>query len=131
MSITRCETQARIDIAGHAERDVLDKLSSRAVDAQVEKGDTSEAPPISPLTQSAIVVPASERQGLLSSLEIIPQINNAQNYTRRTKWCLTLIAAIAALPAPMGTAIILRACIALIRSGRLRAYRFGSCAWSY
>lgn len=48
------------------------------------------------------------QKGCLSSLAVIPTIRNATEYSRATKWALTILVALAALSAPLGTNILLR-----------------------
>ena len=48
------------------------------------------------------------RTGFLSFLVIVPPIANTTHYNRRTKWMLTIIVALAALAAPLGSNILLR-----------------------
>lgn len=53
-------------------------------------------------------IPVPIRTGFLSSLVIIPPIANTTHYSRRTKWMLTIVVALAALAAPLGSNILLR-----------------------
>lgn len=53
-------------------------------------------------------IPAPMRTGFLSFLVIIPPIANTTHYSRRTKWMLTIVVALAALAAPLGSNILLR-----------------------
>ncbi|KAM3539881.1 hypothetical protein ARSEF1564_007187 [Beauveria bassiana] len=47
------------------------------------------------------------QKGCLSSLVLIPTIRNATEYSRPTKWALTVLVALAALSAPLGSNILL------------------------
>lgn len=51
------------------------------------------------------VVPRSQRRGLLAKLAVIPEVQRPYDYSNRTKWTITLIVAVAAAAAPMGSAI--------------------------
>lgn len=76
-----------------------------------EKGQTKQKVqpvPTGASLPSAVVIARRERSGLLSFLEIVPQVSNALDYSRSTKWFLTFVAAVVALPAPMGSSIFLR-----------------------
>jgi hypothetical protein len=55
------------------------------------------------------VVPRSKRRGLLGNFAfIIPEVERPYEYKNSTKWFITLIIALAAAAAPMGSAIFLR-----------------------
>ncbi|KAI1273800.1 major facilitator superfamily domain-containing protein [Xylaria sp. FL0933] len=51
-------------------------------------------------------IPRERRRGLLSSLELVPEIENPYHYNNGVKWVLTLFVAVAASAAPMGSAIL-------------------------
>lgn len=55
----------------------------------------------------AIVVPRSQRRGLLARFALIPEVENPEHYARQTKWFLTFIVAFCAMAAPMGSAIVM------------------------
>ena len=60
------------------------------------------------------VVPRSSRRGLLGRFAfIIPEVERPYEYKNSTKWFITLIVALAAAAAPMGSAIFLRRCSSL------------------
>lgn len=54
-----------------------------------------------------IAIPRLKRRGLFAQLAIIPEVENAKTYPRRTRWFITLIAAVAGVAAPLGSAIFL------------------------
>lgn len=54
------------------------------------------------------IVPRSQRRGLLAKLAVIPEVQRPYDYSNRTKWTITLIVAVAAAAAPMGSAIFYR-----------------------
>ena len=57
------------------------------------------------------VVPRSRRRGLLGRFAfIIPEVERPYEYKNSTKWFITLIVALAAAAAPMGSSIFLRRC---------------------
>jgi hypothetical protein len=54
------------------------------------------------------VIPRSKRRGLLARFAVIAEIERPQEYSRKTKWLITLLVALAAAAAPMGSAIFYR-----------------------
>lgn len=84
--------------------------------------DTIEPAPIQPETlprtksipssvrsRTYSVVPRSRRRGLLGRFAfVIPEVEKPYEYKRSTKWFITLIVALAAAAAPMGSSIFLR-----------------------
>lgn len=62
------------------------------------------------------VVPRSKRRGLLGRFTIIPEVENPQEYGRRTKWLITFLVALAAVAAPMGSAIFYRKLMMMLRA---------------
>lgn len=59
------------------------------------------------ITPDAIIVPRSQRRGLLARFTLIPEVTNPEHYARKTKWFLTFIVAFCAMAAPMGSAIVM------------------------
>ncbi|KAL8720857.1 MAG: hypothetical protein Q9225_002336 [Loekoesia sp. 1 TL-2023] len=61
-------------------------------------------------TQAAPVkIPKSHRRGLLGRFTIVAEVEEPKDYPRPTKWYITFVVALAAVAAPMGSAIILPA----------------------
>ncbi len=56
------------------------------------------------------IVPRHKRRGLLGRLALIPEVDRPYDYKTSTKWLITLIVALAAAAAPIGSAIFLRKC---------------------
>jgi hypothetical protein len=54
------------------------------------------------------IVARSKRRGLLGRFAIIPEVKTPFDYSNKTKWTLTLIVALAAAAAPLGSAIFFR-----------------------
>lgn len=54
-------------------------------------------------------VPRNERRGLLARFCVFAEITNPYDYTRREKWLITLIVAVAGAAAPMGSSLVLPA----------------------
>lgn len=61
---------------------------------------------ISSLRDKSLVVPRSERRGLLTNLAIIPEYKDSREYPRHLKSFIVLIIAYGAVMGPMGTSII-------------------------
>lgn len=55
-----------------------------------------------------VVVPRSERRGLLGSFSIIPEITNPRDYGNGTKWAMTVIVSFAAVTSSTGSSIFYR-----------------------
>lgn len=76
-------------------------------------GETKEHTPsksqsASVRSRAVTIIPRSRRRGLLGRLALIPEVTNPPEYARKTKWLITLIVALAAAAAPMGSAILFR-----------------------
>ncbi|KAL9023579.1 MAG: hypothetical protein Q9196_007115 [Gyalolechia fulgens] len=55
-----------------------------------------------------VKIPKSRRRGLLGRFTLVAEIEDPQDYARSTKWYITFVVALAAMAAPMGSAIILQ-----------------------
>ncbi|KAF9697799.1 hypothetical protein EKO04_004130 [Ascochyta lentis] len=55
----------------------------------------------------AVVVPRSQRRGLLARFALIPEVQNPYHYSQKTKWLLTFVVAFCAMAGPMGSAIVM------------------------
>ena len=69
--------------------------------AQAESTAESVYPP-------PVKVPKARRRGLFARFSILAEVEEPKHYPRRTKWFITFIIALAAIAAPLGSAIILR-----------------------
>lgn len=67
--------------------------------------------PKSPLVK----VPRSKRRGLFSRFAIVAEVTQPFDYKDSTKWFITFIVAVAAAAAPIGSSIILRKLVPLVR----------------
>lgn len=61
--------------------------------------------------RDAVRVPRSQRRGLLARLCLMDEVTNAKDYSRKKKWTVTTIVAIAGAAAPMGSSIVLPALV--------------------
>jgi multidrug resistance protein len=55
----------------------------------------------------AVIVERRHRRGLFGRFTLIPEVLNSYHYSRKTKWLITVIVAICAMAAPMGSAIVM------------------------
>lgn len=55
-----------------------------------------------------VIVPRSQRRGLFASLVIIPEVERPYDYSRKTKWTITAIVALAAAGGPIGSNLMYR-----------------------
>jgi hypothetical protein len=78
---------------------------------------TSNSKPASVRSRTLSIVPRSERRGLLGRFAIIPEVGRPYDYRNGTKWLITLIVALAATAAPLGSAIFFRECFTYDSSG--------------
>ncbi|RDA91332.1 hypothetical protein CP533_1581 [Ophiocordyceps camponoti-saundersi (nom. inval.)] len=51
------------------------------------------------------IVPRKQRRGLLAQLTLIPQVSRPNDYSKTTKWGITAVVSLAAVSAPLGSAI--------------------------
>lgn len=56
----------------------------------------------------SVKVPRSQRRGLFGRFTILAEVEEPKHYSRRTKWYITFVVALAAVAAPLGSAIIFR-----------------------
>ncbi len=66
------------------------------------------------IAPSPVKVPRSKRRGLFGRFTILAEVEEPKHYSRRTKWFITFNIALAAVAAPLGSAIIFR----MLRSPR-------------
>ena len=84
--------------------------SIEAAPAQPDPPPHTNSKPDSVLSRTLSIVPRSKRRGLLGRLSIIPEVDRPYDYANGTKWLITLIVALAAAAAPLGSAIFFREC---------------------
>lgn len=86
--------------------DTKDEQSSRTRGEDLErlkKTTTTESTHPAP-----VKIPKSQRRGLLGRFTLVAEVEDPKDYSRSTKWYITFVVALAAMAAPMGSAIILR-----------------------
>jgi hypothetical protein len=59
-------------------------------------------------SRTASIVPRSRRRGLFGRFTVIPEVDRPYDYRNKTKWTITLVVALAAAGAPLGSAIFYR-----------------------
>ncbi|KAK5127178.1 hypothetical protein LTR85_008539 [Meristemomyces frigidus] len=59
--------------------------------------------------RQAVKVPRAERRGLFARLSTIAEVTDPYDYSRRMKWTVTFIVALAGAAAPMGSSLVLPA----------------------
>ena len=72
------------------------------VEAQVRVPDADSVIP------AAVKTPRSQRRGLLARFAILAEVEEPKHYSRRSKWFITFVVALAAVAAPIGSAIFFR-----------------------
>lgn len=55
-----------------------------------------------------VIVPRAQRRGLFARFVLIPEVERPYDYSRKTKWLITLIVALAAAGGPIGSNIMYR-----------------------
>lgn len=84
---------------GQLRRSGLAQISSR-LSAKSNKSN---------LSRKSHTVPRLKRRGVLAQITVIPELDDARNYSTRVKFMIVVIVAFAAVTGPMGTSIILPA----------------------
>lgn len=69
--------------------------------SDVETAEEETTPP-------PVKVPRSKRRGLCGRFTIVAEVEEPKHYARRTKWFITFNIALAAVAAPLGSAIVFR-----------------------
>lgn len=80
-------------------------------DHNVEKRESlyNVASARSSLSRKSHTVPRLKRRGVLSHVTLIPELDDARNYSNKVKFVIVVIVAFAAVTGPMGTSILLPA----------------------
>lgn len=88
---------SRVSTVDRTANDTQDKKR----DPEAARVDTNDTPP-------AVKVPRAQRRGLFARFALIAEVEEPKHYSRRVKWFITFVVALAAVAAPMGSAIIFR-----------------------
>jgi hypothetical protein len=95
--------------------DALSIASSHADTMSEHDEEKATGKPVPPATLTrttsvlpdAVIVDRKHRRGLFGRFTLIPEVENAHHYARKTKWFITVIVAFCAMAAPMGSAIVM------------------------
>jgi hypothetical protein len=87
-----------------------DRSKSRDVRPTLSRTSTTAPAP-------AVPIPRSQRRGLLAQFCLLPEVDEPTYQSRRSKWLITFIVAIAAAAAPSGSGILLRESIKSLLTG--------------
>lgn len=93
--------------SGHEDEDD-DRDENR--DATSSRAESQLSRVSSTFSRTTAIVPRGKRRGLLARLAIIPEIERPYDYKNKTKWIITATVALAAIAAPLGSAIFYRKC---------------------
>lgn len=86
-------------------------LSGASSNTADEEGDPENSPRLErQLTELGppVKVARLKRRGLFGQLALVAEVEDPKTYTRRMKWFITFVVALAGATAPMGSAIFLR-----------------------
>ncbi|EFW16793.1 MFS multidrug transporter [Coccidioides posadasii str. Silveira] len=96
------ETQLEDEGGSSRPSSVHTNLSDREPVENLELGPVTTGSSVSP---SPVSIPMSKRRGLLAQLALVPEVEEPKHYPRKTKWFITFVIGVAAMAAPMGSAI--------------------------
>ena len=90
--------------------DVIEKTTGAQKIAPLKDGEGHdvEAAQTEEFNPPQVKVPRSKRRGLFGRFTIIAEVEEPKRYPRKTKWFITFVVAMAAMAAPLGSAIIFR-----------------------
>lgn len=94
---------------GETEKDSVHSRSSSVsiepAPVEEESQQRSRSKSSSVRSRPLTIVPRSKRRGLLGRFALIPEVGRPYDYSNKTKWLITLVVALAAAAAPLGSAI--------------------------
>ena len=103
------EEKISVDSAPSSSRPSIAGPSSEARDKPGDQGKHDVETAQRQIPNPALVkVPHSKRRGLFGRFTIVAEVEEPKHYPRRTKWFITFVIALAAVAAPLGSAIIFR-----------------------
>lgn len=73
-----------------------------------ERNANVEAAQADDVSPPAVKVPRLQRRGLFGRFTLLAEVTEPKHYSRGIKWWITFVVGLAAIAAPMGSAIILR-----------------------
>jgi len=100
------------------DKDTIDSRTSSGIiepaPVELQLAQPSKSRSSSVRSRPLSIIPRSKRRGILARLAWIPEVERPYDYKRGTKWLITLVVALAAAAAPMGSSILLRKCCAFL-----------------
>ncbi|PNS19180.1 Quinidine resistance protein 1 [Sphaceloma murrayae] len=69
----------------------------------------------SSIRREPITVPRSQRRGLLARFALIPEVENPYDLPNKTKWTITVVVALSAAAAPMGSTLVFPGLIDIVK----------------
>ena len=100
ISVDSALSSSRPSIAGPSTEARDEPGDQGKQDVETAQRDISNPAPVK--------VPHSKRRGLFGRFTIVAEVEEPKHYPRRTKWFITFVIALAAVAAPLGSAIIFR-----------------------
>lgn len=93
--------------------DHTDSRSHASSIAPVDEEKSTPDPPIPLARQStelgpAVKVPRLKRRGLFGQMTLVAEVEDPKTYSRKMKWFITFIVAVAGATAPMGSSVFFR-----------------------
>ena len=92
----------------HSEHSHTSSDSIEPIPEEKEPAQRSKSKSSSVRSRPLSIVPRHKRRGLLAKFALIPEVDRPYDYKRGTKWLITLVVALAAAAAPIGSAIMMR-----------------------
>ena len=92
----------------HSEHSHTSSLSIEQAPEANQPAQRSKSKSSSVRSRPLSIVPRHKRRGLLGKLALIPEVDRPYDYQRSTKWLITMLVAMAAAAAPIGSSIFLR-----------------------
>jgi hypothetical protein len=90
-------------IHSHSSSGTIEDNQQRPQPVERSKSRSSSA-----RSRTVVVVPRSQRRGLLARLTFVAEVEKPYDYKRSTKWFITFLVALGAVAAPLGSSILLR-----------------------
>lgn len=94
----------------------MDDAQSRSHASSIAPGDEEKSIPETPMPLArqstelgpAIKVPRLKRRGLFGQMTLVAEVEDPKTYSRKMKWFITFIVAVAGATAPMGSSVFFR-----------------------
>lgn len=112
-TIGKEEEEEEEEEVDHSDASTVSVAANNDNQGNAEVGDDPEnntSPVVRRITTELgppVTVPRLKRRGLFAQLTLIPEVENAKTYSRRTRWFLTIVAAVGGVAAPLGSSIFL------------------------